>query len=373
MNTSDIELMLAEKGNPCISIVLPTQHYVKDREKTSAIIENAIQKAKNLLINSAWPKDQIKQLTVKLESLPERIDHIRLQDGLAIFISPNILKMHLLPFKVKEKVMLGKKFEIRDIVYFNQFLEPYYLLALSKKRMRLFKGRGRDLQEITNNDFPRQYVEEYEYATPSIGSSSSAGLKAFERDKSIVQETRLNAFIRQADDTLNKYLKDDTRLFIAGVEEELVNFEQVSHHLNKIAGKITGNYDHDATHPLAETAWKKTKESILLSQKDLLEKLKEDVGKKTVVDGIREVWKKAKEGKGLLLLLEKDYDVTAYADPVDDSKISLTPPVGSYEIITDAADDLIEIVAAKGGDVTILENGELENYNHIALRLRYPE
>ena len=371
MNIFDIDLMRAEKGNPCISIVIPTLRYTRDRMQNPKLIEKAILRARKLLTNSAWPTDKISQLESKLSSIPERIDYIRLQEGLAIFVSPNIFEIHLLPFHVKERVMLGKTFEIRDLVYFSQYLKPYYLLTISKNRVRLFKGAGRDLHEIINNDFPKHYTEEYEYARPSIGTSFSPRLKEFERDKSIVKKTRMIAFFRQADETLNRYLKADTPLLVAGVGEELTNFEQISHHVKNVAGRIPGNYDVDAVHPLAESAWKKINEDVKASQKTLLMNLQEDIGKQLAVDGIRNVWKAAKDGKGRVLLLEKDYQVMAYHDPVDDSQISLTPSVKPYNIILDAADDIIEIVKEKGGDVVILENGELANFNNIAMLLRY--
>lgn len=372
MNTSDIDLMLAEKGNPCISIVIPTHRYTRDRMQNPALIEKAIQKAKMFLANSAWPKEKIAQLESRFDSVLENVDYIRLQEGLAIFISPNVSQIHLLPFHVKEKVVVGQKFELRDLIYYAQFLNPYFVLALSKKKVRLFKGTGRDLQEVTNNDFPRPYVEEFEYERPAIASSASQGLKAFERDKSIVQEMRTKHFFKDADETLNRYLKDDTRLFVAGVQEELANFQSISQHLGNVAGRIEGNYDFDAIHPLAEIAWKKMKEDIHDSHNQLLVKAKEDIGRNMMAEGIVNVWRAAALGLGLTLLLEKDYQVLAYYHPENDAEIHLTPPATRHEILPNAADALIDIVREKGGKIVILENGELEAFGHVALLLRYP-
>jgi len=371
MSTSDIDLMLAEKGNPCVSIVISTHQYTKDRMQNPELIQKAILKARKQLANSAWPKEKVRQLENRFNLILERIDFIRLQEGLAIFISPNILKVYLLPFPVKEKVIVGHSFEIRDLVYYAQFLRPYYLLAVSKKKTRLFKGTGRDLQELTNDDFPRDYVEEYEYARPSLGSPSSPSLKAFEKDKSVVQETRLKSFLKSADQTLDKYLKGDALLFVAGVAEETASFEKVTQHLEKLAGKIDGNYDFDAIHPLAETAWKKMKDVVRASNEELLVRLQDEIGRKLAAVGIRHAWTAANEGKGLILLLEKDYDVMAYHYPDDRSEIFLSSPGGKTEVIVDAADDLIEIVREKGGAVVIVENGELDKFQHVALLLRY--
>ena len=348
-------------------MIIPTSRFRRDGVQNPELIERAILRAKQLLTHSAWPHKQIMALHGKLDSIRERIASIRCHEGLAIFISPNLFKVNVLPFPVKEKIMLGRSFEIRDLIYFTQFLKPYYLLTISKKRARLLKGRGNDLQEIINNDFPKQYTEEYEYAI----ASSSGALKDFELDKSILREKRQMSFLKQADDTLNKYINDDTALFVAGVGEELANFEHISHHIRKIAGTIAGNYDIDAVHPLAESVWKQTKEMVKASQDELLLKLQEDFGKHLAVDGIRNVWKAAKEGNGLTLLLEKDYQVTAYSDPMNDTHIYLTPPAGKYYVIADAADDVIEVVKEKGGNVVIVENGELKDFGRVALMLRY--
>lgn len=371
MTSSDIDLLLAEKGNPCLSIIIPTMMYAKGKIESSLMIETALVKAKKLLSNSAWPKDKIKLVESKLDVVQANIGYIRLQEGLAIYLSSDILKIHLLPFVVKEKVMLGRTFEMRDLFYFVQYLKPYYLIAISRKRVRLLKGSGRDLQEISNHDFPKQYIEEYEYDHPGRGSSFSSGLKAFERDKSVVQEVRMREFFRQVDHTLEKYLKNDMLLFVAGVGEDIVSFEDVSSHARKVAGRIAGNYDIDAIHPLADSAWKRIQEDVRTIQHSIIKRLQENIGKQLAVDGIRNVWKAANEGKGRVLLVEKDYQVTGYIETNDGGHIFLSAPVNPYEIVLDAADDVIEIVKEKGGEIVVVENGELKDFDRIALLLRY--
>lgn len=373
MNTTDIDKILAEKSNLCVSIVIPTHRYTRERMQDPKLVKKAMQKAKDLMRHSAWPKDQVQQLEAKLDLLLTKIDFVRLHEGLAIFISPNITRFFLLPHQVKEKVIVGSSFEIRDLVYFSQFLKPYYLVATSKKRIRLFKGQGLEIQEIINDEFPREYVEEYEYASPSIGSSTSSGLQNFEGDKSVVRETRQKAFVKQMDHGLDKYLTADTPLLVAGVEEELANFEHVTSHLHSIIGKIHGNFDHDALHPLAETAWKKMKEYITTSQENTVLKLREQLGRGMAVDGIRDVWRLAHEGNALTLLVEKDFAPTAYVDPSNQARIYVSPPISRYDIVTDAVEHVMETVKAKGGNIMIVQNEVLKENSHVALLLRYPE
>lgn len=371
MNNQELDMMLAQNGKPCISITVPTAKYGRARTQNPDLIERAIKRAKQLLAHSAWPKDLRDQVEHRLDLLQENIDFMRLQEGLAIFLSTDFFKIQLLPFQVKEKVTLSDKFELRDLIYYAQFLQPYYLLALSKKRVRLFKGSGRDLQEIINNDFPKKYVEEYEYERPSIGSSSSPGLKSFEPDKSVMEDIRISDFFRHADQSLTKYIKDKDYLFIAGVEEELADFDRISRHLPNIAGKIAGNFDVDAVHPLAETAWNNIKEKVKTTQRKLVTRLDDDFGNDLALDGVRNVWRAAREGRGRMLLLERDYHVIGYVHPSDPDHLFLTPPVGDYHIINDVTDEIIRTIQEKGGEIGIMENGDLKGHDHIAMLLRY--
>lgn len=99
-------------------------------------------------------------------------------------------------------------------------------------------------------------------------------------------------------------------------------------------------------------------------------RLDDALGKKLAVTGILSVWQAAEEGKGLILLVEKDYALPGFVTE-EGSKLFLHPPAEPHRIITDAVDDVMETVLAKGGKVKMVENGKLNNYEHMALILRY--
>ncbi|MBL0741034.1 baeRF3 domain-containing protein [Chryseolinea lacunae] len=373
MDTTDIDDLLAEKDTPCVSIVISTPRFTNPRTSNAVVVSKALQKARLLLTHSAWPRDKINRLEIRLDVVASKIDTIGLQKGLAIFISPAVFKIYLLPFSVKEKIMLGKSFELQEMIYYAQFLEPYYLLALSKKKIRLLKGSGQELQEVENADFPKHYQEEFEYEHPSIGTSFGNTLKAFEKDKSELQSIRLEAFVRKSDAALGKYLKKDTPLFIAGVSEEVSSFENLSHHKQQLTGVIKGNYDHDAVHPLADSVWNTILTSVKTRHHDWLRKLDESMGSHMGTAGIRNVWRAASEGNVFVLLLEKDYHVTAYSDAQNARQLYITPPLAQHHIVPNAASEVVRMVKEKGGQVVIVDNDMLQHYKHIAILLRYEE
>lgn len=371
MNIVDREEILAQRGNLCVTIIIPTHGHNVQRIQNQKTIEKAFLKVKEQLLTAKWPKQKKDRVSDRLDAILGTIDYLRLQDGLAIFVSPKVSRFFLLPFRVREKIAIDDNFEIRDLFYFQQFLTPYYLLALSKKKIRLFRGEGRDIREVINNDFPRTYIDEYEYAKPSVAGISGHGLKSPEGDKSILRESREMAFLLQSDKILDSYLRTDIPLLIAGTREVLANFREVTHHSDRVMGSITGSYDYDALYPLAEATWGKMEECVKASHRDILLQLQDAKGKNLVAEGVREVWRAANEGKGRTLVLEKDYKAAGWVDPEDGAKIYLRPPAGGYKELPDVVDELIEIVSRKKGNIVMVENGSMQDHDPVAMLLRY--
>jgi hypothetical protein len=371
MSTSDLQQLASEKGKVCISILLPTDRHTRERQQNPTIVLKAIQKAKALL-DSIGTEGDIEFLRSKLDAIEKQIDYVRLQEGLGIFVSQNISKVFLFPISVKEKIIVETKFALHDLYYLHQFIQPYYLLAISKKRVPLYRGEGRHLQEIRNDDFPTYFKDEYEYAYPSLGSSTGPGLQNVEGDKSIIAEGRQITFIKQVDRTLEKYLKTSRPLIVAGVDEELANFSHTTLHAKNIIGLINGNYAIDALHLLSEIAWRKVNEHILKSHDAIVKKLEEDIGKKMAVGGVRDVWAMAKLGKALVIVVEKDYHSGGYVDPSNEVKLYLNPPIAKHQEIADAVEEIISTAIEKKGNIVVVENGKLEKFGRIAVLLRYP-
>jgi hypothetical protein len=77
----------------------------------------------------------------------------------------------------------------------------------------------------------------------------------------------------------------------------------------------------------------------------------------------------AQEGRGKLLLVEKNYHVPAIV--TENGSLELVAQSGGTEIMDDAVDEIIETVLAKGGNIAIVDDGALSEHQQIALILRY--
>ena len=225
--------MQKEKGKICISIIVPTHRLSPERRVDKLEVERAINNAKESL-QYRYPESNINPLLQAIDDLYETIDFTHNSDGLGLYVSPNTKLAVQFPFPVEEKVMVGDNFELRDLLYKVNYANPYFVLLLTEKEVRLFEGTWDDLNEIKDSNFPKKYEEEFIYNPPSRGTpyTGHAHVRNFEKDKSALEEIRFKDFFRDTDDLLNDYLVNNTPLILLGPEKELSWFETISVHKN---------------------------------------------------------------------------------------------------------------------------------------------
>jgi hypothetical protein len=248
---------------------------------------------------------------------------------------------------------------------------PYYVLSLGKKEVHLYAAQADQFTEIKDGHFPMRYEEEYEYERATIGTSYGYSQKGFEKDKSAVVKMRMESFFKEAGSYLSPYLKNNHHaLIIAGAKDMVAEFKSHVTLPKKIDGEVIGSFKANDLFPLQKKAYasviKNQKEEIqnkirLFAEKDTMHHL---------AKGIQEVWQAAHEGRGLTLLVEKDYYQTSYLQD-GNPMLHLRAPKGKYTMVPDAIDDAIEAVVEKGGKVFFTEEKKLHRFDSIALLLRY--
>jgi hypothetical protein len=218
-----------ERGNICVSIIVPTHRLSHERTVDRLAVVRACDMARQMLKHK-YKTEEIGPLLGGIDALFKDIDFVHNADGIGMYISANTRRLVRFPFPVEEKVMVGDNFELRDLLYKVSYSVPYFVLALTEKNARFFEGSWDELQEINDNYFPKEYVDEYLYNAPSQSTSYSgyAHVKAFELDKSVMEEIRFKDFFCNTDEWLAPYLVGKTPLILFGVEKELGWFAEVT-------------------------------------------------------------------------------------------------------------------------------------------------
>ncbi|MEA5508389.1 hypothetical protein VB715_01285 [Crocosphaera sp. UHCC 0190] len=342
---------------PALSILLPTHRTSPDNKKDPILVKNLVDEATNRL-KEEFSVRELEPLLNRLETLVNEIDYRYTLDGLAIFVSHDFGKIYDLPFSVPARVIIDKTFATRDLVYGLHRSQSYWVFLLSQASTRLLAGTGETLEEVQDENFPM----------PMTGPGATETIP-YDADSSYVDD-RHRRFFQQVDRAFTSYVEDESPLLIVGgVVRQISFFQEVSQYTNAIAGTLTGNFDKATIPELLPDVWPIVQSAREKQRQDALESLDAAMGTKTFVSTIGEAWRLAQEGRGKLLLVEKNYHVPAIL--TEDGQFQLVDEPGGTEVMDDAVDEIIEVVLAKGGDVAMVDDGTLSIHQRIALILRY--
>jgi hypothetical protein len=368
----DLLTLQKQQGHICISIILPTHRLFSERKVDKFEMEKAVENATQLLGSKYNTKDT-KPLISTLQEMAKSIDYDHNLDGVGLYVSDQVNMMVKFPFAVKEKIVVDNNFEIRDMLYKTNLSQPYYTFMLSEKKVRLFEGCLDQLTEIRGKHFPYEFYDDYEYNTPSRGSSNIGNpqMRSFEHDKSTMEAIRLKDYFRNADEYLGDYMVENIPLIISGTDKDISWFESVTAFNKQIVGKISGSYDNTNLSDYGKKCWTSFETYLKSKVDELITQYRDKVGSGLAVSGIQEIWTAALEGRGLDLIVEKDYKVPGFTMPDNEYFLTLRPPKEKHNTMPDAVDEIIETVLEKGGDVIFAENGQLEEFGHMVLITRY--
>lgn len=352
---------MQEKGKICISLIISLQHIVPDNGTLALQVKKAVERTGSLL-EGMFPLKEIKTIIKRLENLTGNIKHECNQQGIGIYIThegPGTLVQF--PFAVKDKLHIGESFWIRELLYLEYYKVDYYVLEISNKITRLYKGKLNNMQEVHDNRFPH-IMEDAQSIAPVLNYNFHNN--TIEKDKPTLQYYRMKNTFLAIDHKLSHYL-GEYPLVVAGPEKQLLLFNNITNHWTHIVGNVTGNFRNEPVCILEENVWPEIK--------DWLNRRKEVVANEWLqkralhkICGIRDIWRAAVTGKGKILLVEKDYSLSAF-QCTEDGEIYLKPPQKATRIISDAVDEIMKIVLGEKGEVIVLENGSLPNYQQMVL------
>jgi Bacterial archaeo-eukaryotic release factor family 3 len=343
-----------------------------DRRVDKYAVERAIENA-TLLMENKYSESERKPMIEKMKDMASTIEYDHNLDGIGMYISKNSGTMIQFPFPVMEKVTVGDNFEIRDLLYKIYLSQPYFALMLTEKKVRLFEGVMDKVTEIRGKHFPYDFIDDYEYNTPSRGSSNIGNpqMRSFEHDKSTLEAKRFKDFFREADEYLGDYMVQDIPLVISGTDKDISWFESITEFKKQIVGKYSGSHDNTNLSELGKKYWALVESDLKDKVDTLIKEYNEKVGLGLGVAGIQDIWSAAFEGKGLNLIVEKDYKVPGFVVSENEHFLTLRPPKEVHATIPDAVDEIIETILDKGGNVYFTDNGRLSEYGGMVLISRY--
>jgi hypothetical protein len=357
--------LLRTPQGTCVSVLLPLRRVAKELRQNNVIIRKAFENVRSLL-NDRDESDPDKQYIMsRLEGLASTFVNDGAVQSIGFFISREVAEMITFPFIVNEGIIVADSFETRDVLYLQQLAEPYFVLSLDKSQARLFHGRIDSLVEV-GESFPIAFEDEFEYERATLGSSHGYALKGFEKDKREITGIRLTSWMHGVGHKVSEY---PGPLILAASPRLANGFRRGYHDDARIMGNLRHAFDGKNLTTFGKKAWELISDLRKKHLDSTIVQL-DELDRRQKVSGLRNVWEAARSGRGLLLLVERDFQRVAYR-PEGLAQIRLQPPKGRYDRIDDAVDDAIEHVKRTHGKVVFTDPHQLQKFQGIVLTLRY--
>lgn len=355
MNRETFKMLRSYRQYPCVTIVLPTHRTSPDNKQDAILLKNLVTEAQNRL-SEEFTKRDLSSLAKNLQRV-EEIDHNYNKEGLAIFINDQVFHYEKLLFKPEPRVVIDETFATRDIIRSMHKAENYYVMIISRQKVRLFEGYLEQVSEVINGNFPM--LNETLYETQASNRSVSS------KEDDLIKE-----FFNRADKAFNEIYKNDPAdLILMGVDRNITHYQEICDKKSIIVGGITTGGDDAKPHEVAQLAWPLAKEVFASRQRNAIQNLKQAVSANKFESDLQQIYRAIQEGRGDTLFVELGYFQPATI--AEDGQIVLSDDPKAPGVIDDLVDELAEEVLQYGGKVVFCENGSLEPYQRIALITRY--
>lgn len=155
LSKSDLRQLGNNHSGPCVSLYLPTHRSGVETLQDPIRLRNLLRQAETGLQASGQRAAEISQLLRPARELLEDYDFWQHQsDGLAILSSPEMFRLFRLQLPVPELAVTSDRFHLNPLMACIAASGHYYVLALSRKRVRVYVATRESMVEVQGRDLP---------------------------------------------------------------------------------------------------------------------------------------------------------------------------------------------------------------------------
>lgn len=264
----DIEDLLQLPGRPRVSIYMPTFRAGVETQQNPIRLKNLLRSVQEKLEETGMESTAAAELMAPVRELvDDQAFWQTASDGLAVFRSPEVFRTYRLPTPLDEFVLVNERFHLKPLFTLLAEDQPFYVLAISLKSIRLIAATRHHAEELEIPGVPQSLPEALGDLTRQHMQiqqpGTSAKTRAIGRTPIIhghgTGEDNLKAeivqFFNLADKALMKYMDRDAPVVLAGVEYLLPRYKETTEHPKVLDEGLTGNAEGLSPDELRDMAW----------------------------------------------------------------------------------------------------------------------
>jgi hypothetical protein len=320
ISRNDLQELLGDTAEgPHVSIYMPAVVAGQQTLQNPIRFKNLTREAEGYLHQRGMNEHEAARLLKPALRMIEDEEFWQHQDaGLAVLVAKDRCHQFRLPIEFQELVAVQDRFYIKPLLPALAEGERFYILALSKNRVRLFDSNRHGAREIELENVPRSLAEALGHELTSPSSAFHGGVaprdaaqrlpdhqgqvaSAYEDDSKM----EVQQFFKRLNPGLKRYLHDGRPLVLAGVEYLLAAYQQETDY-KPVVGKVTGNFDTEKPHSVHEQAWPIVEPYFAQARDAALERYSELAGTGRSANGLDEIVIAATEGRIDTLFVSRD-------------------------------------------------------------------
>lgn len=323
----DLRTLLAHDQRPCVSFCMPTTRGPGNADKIRW--KNLVRQAEERLADAGERTTTIEELLAPAKRLTEDVSFwLGASTGVAAFYAPGFERALRLPLPFEERVIVGPSFHVKPLVPLLSGDGKFFVLAFSKKSVRLFEGTHYTIAEIELADVPHSLVEAMQvedasrirgFHTHTASGGTMQSREAIFHGHGVGVTGRkegLREFLEQIDRGIHKHLHDqEAPLVLAGVDYLLPMYREVTKYRHVLAEGVEGNPQGWSDKELHDRAWAIAEPHFLEARDKLLGLYGQVAGTGRSSNHIDEIVKAAVQGQIQYLLLAPTEERWGTFDP----------------------------------------------------------
>lgn len=249
-----MNLARAHGGNR-ISLFMPTKTFVPGSPDENATrLKNLLREAETRLGERGVRSAEVERLLGPAYDLTDNVPFwMRADEGLAVLLGPEGMHAIRVPSPLPEMVRVNSRYHLRPLLPHIETGGEYWLLFISQKSVRLYRGTREGLTEVSTEGIPTSLREalrwdDFEQAQLQFHGHTArpGGGRAvrpfYHGNKNPDIKNELARYFRQIDQALSERLRDSAApLVIAGVDYLIPIYRDVNTYPNLVHEAVTGN------------------------------------------------------------------------------------------------------------------------------------
>lgn len=253
--------------------------------------------------------------------------------SIAIFHCDDFTGFIEIPKIVHDNYFISKSFHLKPVFTWLQNEFDFYLLGLSKKQIKLFRG------SVLGLELEKEWGGE-------------------ERNDENKKSDNWENFFKVTENELNKiFAKNRTPVILAGVKEHVAFYKKINRDQDLVMMSVNGAINGKSANELKASSLKILNDIFEINKKAIVDKFIELKQTNMATDEITLVTQNAIKGNVKILAIAEDRNLWGRINMFE-GKVNLSKE-GASQFNDDLLDDLAEVVLARGGKVLALKQVEM--------------